>query len=74
MASVMVKHPRGKMKVQQGIRFICFTTKPETTLQMGLLLDYKASGPLASINFKHVFQALKAFVYEANSSQQLCYL
>lgn len=51
------------MKVEQGIHFIYCTIMPKTTLQIGLLLDYKASGPLASTNFKHVFQALRAFVY-----------
>lgn len=42
---------------REEIRFIYCAIRPDTTLKIGLL-DYKASGPLASTNFKHVFQAL----------------
>lgn len=57
MAGVMVQCPRGKTKVEQESHYMYYTTLPETKLQIGLL-DYRASGPLASSDFKHVFQAL----------------
>lgn len=60
---MLVECLKGKMKAEQGIHFIYWTIMPKPTLQIGLLLDYKASGPLASTNLKYVFQALRAFVY-----------
>lgn len=48
---------KGVIKVEQGIHFLYSTIMPERTLQIELL-DYKARGPPASTNFKHIFQAL----------------
>lgn len=56
--------PGQKTKVELGICLFYYTIMPETTLKIGLLLDYKASRPLARTGFKHVFQAcLRVFVY-----------